>query len=144
MKKEEKIINELSQILNEYMLKDSEKSVINNSMLDIKEKSLNLMKEIEKDEIIVQQLEEYQGVFKDDKKIKALRYDKTDYEFNVDGLYKYLKQKLSNNILKKVFVMSVDKKAIENLINIGVISLNDIAEFTHIKTAEIFKIQKVK
>lgn len=142
MKKAEKEKINITLLLNEYMRLYQQKTLIEQELAASKESISNLMTQMEKGEIIVEQKEEYQN--SDNKKIKAIKYDRATYNYDANNLYRNLRRKLEEGLLKKIFTLKVNTNQLEALVATSQIGINDISRYVETKNQVILKIDKVK
>jgi len=138
MKKIERQNIEMYLLLNEFIVADEAKKKEEVRIKVLKKDVTSLMEETQQDEVFVEQSENSEN-----KKIKALRYDRVSYEFDTENLYKKLRKKLTNKDLKKIFELKINKEELENLIAMGELTLKDINDYTTTKSQKILKIMKV-
>lgn len=126
----------IKNLLVEWENKNVELTVVKKEIDNIRNSIEITMNDLEKNEYCAES--EYNG------KIKALLYDKATYRYDVDKLYRYLKEKVSADKLRKMFKLSIETQVVEKLVETGEVSLKDILKYTQVENKTVLKVQKVK
>lgn len=73
--------------------------------------------------------------------IRASIYETTKLDYDVVKLMPILKKK---NLLERISKTVIDPKALEDIYNQGLLSLEEIKPATSVKISKIFKVQRIK